>query len=157
MVGARKGTSLAELVVVVVILAAMAMVAVPRFSHALVRMKRAEAAAAKLVTDLRLTRSMAIRDAATNRGGYKLEMTGTAPYSGYRIEAVDTHQVAATHTFEPGVTVLCAGASRFVYLPLGNLKADESGTQITVAAEGMTLTLTLDAVSATGSVQCTKE
>lgn len=157
MAEARKGTSLAELVVVVVILAAMAAVAVPRFSHALVRMKRAEATAAKLMTDLRLTRSLAIRDAATNSSGYVLEMTGAAPYSGYRIEGVGTHEVAATHTFEPGVTVLCPGGARFVYLPLGNLKGDESGTQITVAAEGTTLMITLDAVSATGSVKCTKE
>jgi len=156
MVDARKGYSLAELVIVVAIMAVMAAVAIPRFSHGLVRRKKAEATAYKLMTDLRLTRSMAIRDAATNSKGYELEMTGSSPYSGYTIENRDTHVIVATHTFGTGATVTCPGLKKFVYLPLGNLKSDESGTRITVTAEGTTYTLTLDATSATGTVKCTK-
>ena len=156
MVDARKGYSLAELVVVVAIMAVMAAVAIPRFSQTVVRRKKAEVTAYKVMTDLRLTRSMAIRDAATNNQGYELDMTGSSPYSGYTIENCDTHEVVATHTFGTGATVTCAGVKKFVYLPLGNLKGDESGTRITVTAAGTTYTLTLDAVSATGTVKCTK-
>jgi type II secretory pathway pseudopilin PulG len=144
------------MLIVMAIIGVMTAMIVPRLSYGLIRKKKAEAAAYKLMTDLRLTRSMAIRDAATNSKGYKLELTGSSPHSGYTIKNVKTQEVVATHTFESGVTVSCPGVKKFVYEPLGNLKHDESGTQIAVAADGTTYTLTLDAVSATGSVKCTK-
>jgi Tfp pilus assembly protein FimT len=144
------------MLVALAIMGVMAALVVPRLSYGLVRHKKAEVAAYKLMTDLRLTRSMAIRDAATNDKGYKLEMTGSAPYSGYTIKNYTTLVVVGTHTFESGVAVSCPGVKKFVYMPLGNLKNDESGTQITVTADGMTYRLTLDAVSATGSVKCVK-
>ena len=156
MLKSRRGHSLAELIVVVVIIAVMSVVAVPRFSRAMVGRTTAETTAYTLMTDLRLTRSMAIRDAATNDKGYSLELTGASPYSGYTIENCKTHTVIATHTFHSGVTVNCPGAKKFVYVPMGNLKPDESGTQITVTGSGGTYTLTLDAMSATGIVKCTK-
>ena len=156
MTGSRRGYSLAEMLIVMAIIGVMTAMVVPRLSYGLVRKKKAETAAYKLMTDLRLTRSMAIRDAATNSKGYSLELTGTSPYSGYTIENYTTHEVVATHTFESGITVSCPGVKKFVYEPLGNLKHDESGTVITVVAEGTTYSLTLDAVGATGSVKCTK-
>ena len=156
MVKSRTGYSLVELVIVVAIVAVMAVVAVPRLSYSLVRRTKAEAGAYKLMTDLRLTRSMAIRDAATNNKGYELDMTGSAPYSGYTIQNTNTHTAVATYTFESGVSVTCPGVKNFKYQPLGNLKQDESGTQISVAASGTTYILTLDAVGDTGTVKCTK-
>ncbi len=147
------GFSLAEMLVVVAITGVMAAVVVPRLSYGLVRHKKAEATAYKLLTDLRMTRSLAIRDAATNTKGYKLEMTGSSPYSGYTIENYTTHEVVATHAFEANVTVSCTGLKKFVYEPLGNLKHDESGTVIIVAAAGSTYALNLDVVSATGAVK----
>jgi Tfp pilus assembly protein FimT len=127
--------------------------AVPRLSYGLVRHKTAETAAYKLMTDLRMTRSLAIRDAATNDKGYQINMTGSSPYSGYTIENRDTDAVVATHTFESGVTVTATGSDKFKFEPLGNLKSD-SGTQITVSADGKTFTLTF--VVATGAVKCTE-
>jgi prepilin-type N-terminal cleavage/methylation domain-containing protein len=149
MVRSKKGYSLTELVIVVAIMGVMAAMAIPRFSTSLVGKTKAEAAAYKLIADLRLARSMAIRDAATNDKGYEVDLTSTT----YTIENTKTHATVASHTFTSGVTVAWTGSSKFVFEPLGDLKSG-SGTQITLAAGGRTCTLTF--VAATGEIKCTK-
>jgi len=150
MARSRRGFSLAELVVVVAIMAVMAAMVVPRFSYGLVRRRKAEATAYKLMADLRLARSMAIRDAASNDHGFELDMTGSSPYSGYQIKNSKTGAVLDTQSFESGVTVTCTGSNKFKFEPLGNLKSD-SGTRITASADGRSFVLTF--VFATGAVK----
>jgi len=149
---ARRGYSLVELLVVVGIIAVMAMVAVPRFSYGIVSKTKAKAAAYRLVTDLRRTRSLAIQDAATNKKGYSLSMTGSAPYTGYQIENEDTKQTVDSCQFTSGVTATIQGPNKFTFEPLGNLKPG-SGSQITVIAGDGRYTISF--VASTGAVICT--
>jgi prepilin-type N-terminal cleavage/methylation domain-containing protein len=153
MVRSKEGYSLTELVIVVAIMAAMAAVAVPRFSFALVGRTKAEAAAYKLMADLRLARIMAISNAATNDKGYEVDLTGSSPYTGYQVISTKDNSVVRTITFSSGMTVTCTGSYKFRFEPLGDLKGD-SGSQIRVVGNGKTWTLTF--VAATGAVKCTE-
>jgi len=153
MARSRAGYSLAELIVVMAITAVMAAMVIPRFSYGLVSRKKADTTATKLMTDLRRTRSMAVRDAATNSKGFELDLSGSSPYPGYTIENADSRQVVDTVSFVSGVTVTCQGSSKFTFEPLGNLKTG-SGTQIAVVGDGKSFTLTF--VSATGMVKLTR-
>lgn len=145
----RRAFSLAELVLIVLILAVMAFVAVPRMQFATLRRQKADAAARKIATDLKLTRRLAVCDAAVNVDGYGLNMSGSSPYNGYEIENLDTSEVVDSYSIDSDVS--CTGGSRFRFGPLGNLLAG-SDTQLTVSAEGKSFTITV--VSATGAVKC---
>ncbi len=152
MAGKRKAHTLIELIVVVLILAALAFVAVPRFQYGALHRQRADTLARKIVTDLRHARVLAISNAATNTDGYALNMTGSAPYSGYEIVNLDTSTAIANGTFSIDSNISCTGGSSFEFGPLGSLTG--SDTQLTVTAEGKTFTINI--VSATGMVKCTE-
>ncbi len=62
----RSGYSLTELILVVLILALLACLAVPRLQYGAVYRAETDALAQKLVTDLRLARAQAILHAAEN-------------------------------------------------------------------------------------------
>lgn len=64
--GARRGLALFELVVVIAILALMGAIAVPRVAGVL-RRQRLDLASRRLMADLNLVRSMAIRDQAERK------------------------------------------------------------------------------------------
>jgi prepilin-type N-terminal cleavage/methylation domain-containing protein len=145
----HKGYSLAELVIVVAIMGVMAAMALPRFSNSLVGKTKAESACYKLIADLRLARSMAIRDAATNDKGYEIDLTSTS----YTIVNTKTSATVASHSFKSGVTVAWLNSNKFIFEPLGDLKGG-SGTQITLSAGGRTCTLTF--IAATGEIKLTK-
>lgn len=148
---AQKAFTLVEVLVVVVILGAMAVIAVPRLSVAVLARGKAEVAARKIVADLRLTRQLAISNAATNSKGFELDMVGLAPYETYDIKDRKNNTVTASHAIDPAVT--CTGASRFRFGPLGDLQDHFIyGTWLTLSAEGRTLTVTV--VPATGMVKC---
>jgi Tfp pilus assembly protein FimT len=145
----RAAFSLAELMMIVVFLGVFAYIAVPRFNLAVVSRYKAEGIAKKIATDLRLTRGLAISDAATNTKGFNLNMVGANPYGSYEIENDDTNVTVATHTIDSAVTV--AGVNKFFkFQPLGNLQTG-SDLQLTVSAEGKSFTITV--ISATGVVK----
>jgi hypothetical protein len=123
----------------------------PRLNFAIISKNKAEITAKKIVTDLRRTRRMAISDAAENTRGFKLNMVGPNPYTGYAIENNDTLETVDSHTIDSVIS--CTGGSMFDFGPLGNLKP-ASDTRLTVSAEGKTFTITI--VPATGMIKCTE-
>jgi hypothetical protein len=78
-------------------------------------------------------------------------MTGSAPYSGYQIQNLNTSTVVDSHTIDSNIN--CTGSSQFRFGPLGNLLTG-SGNQLVVSASGKTFTITL--TPATGTVKCTE-
>jgi len=148
----RSGSSLTELAVVVLILAILACLAVPRLQYGAVHRAEADALAQKLVTDLRLARAQAILHAAENSMGFALVMNGPpGRYDSYEILNLQDATVLAHHDIP--ASVRCAGGQRFEFGPLGHLK-DGSDTQLGVSFQGKTATLTI--VPATGMVRCTQ-
>jgi Tfp pilus assembly protein FimT len=147
----RTAYSLVELVIVVVFLGVIAAIAVPRLNFSSISGQKADTIAWKIVTDLRRTRSLAISNAANNTAGFALNMTGTAPYSGYEIQNLDTSATVDSHSIDSNI--YCTGSSLFKFGPLGNLLTG-SGNQLVVSASGKTFTITL--TTATGTVKCTE-
>jgi hypothetical protein len=145
--------SLVELIIIVMFVGICAVIAVPRLNFAAVSKYEAEALARKIVTDLRLTRRLAISDAANNTMGFELKMFGTVPYTSYKIENVKTHTIVATHTFDSGVSISCPTGIMFIFGSLGNLQVG-SGTEIIVSAEGKSFTINI--IPATGAIECTE-
>ena len=143
--------SFVELIIVVMLLGIFAVMAVPRFNYAIISRQRADTVARKIVTDLRLTRRLAISDAANNNQGYELKMVGSVPYHSYEIENVDSKATVSSHTIDSSITLGNPTGTRFMFGPLGNLEP-ASATQLTVSAEGKTFTITIN--SATGSIKC---
>lgn len=147
----REGYTLAELVIVVLILAILTCIAVPRLPYAAVRRVGAESMAQKLATDLRRTRAEAIVHAARNPSGFALIMDGPASrYSRYQIIDLGDSSVLVDH--EIPATVHCMGPRRFAFGPLGNLN-EGSGTELRVSSGGRTVTIHV--TSATGAVKWT--
>ncbi len=145
----RAAYSLVELLGVVVLLAIIAAVAVPRLNFSATSKLEADTVARKIVTDLRRTRRLAISDAASNTTGFALNMTGSSPYTGYDIENLSTAETVDSHTIDPDLD--CSGGADFQFGPLGNLKAG-SDTQLTISASGKTFTITI--TTATGLITC---
>lgn len=147
----RAAFSMLELVLIAIFLGVFAVIAVPRLNYAAISKQKAESTARKIVADLRLTRRLAINDAANNSEGFKLQMIGSAPYTQYKIVNDDTEEITRTYTIDSKVS--CTGGNRFAFAPLGNL-VPPSDNQITVAAEGKSFTITI--IRATGIVKCTE-
>jgi type II secretory pathway pseudopilin PulG len=147
----KSAFGLVELLIVVMWLGIFAAIAVPRLNFAAISKQQAETIAWKIVTDLRLTRRLAISDAATNSKGFDLNMLGEGPYTGFEIENADTKAIVVTHTIDPDVSV--TGDGKFKFTPLGNLQTG-GVLQLTVSAEGKSFTITV--FPATGTVKCTE-
>ena len=141
-----------ELLLMVIIFGILALIAMPRFNYAIVRQCKAEAAAKEIVSDLCLTRRLAISDAANNNVGFELTMLGGGPYTGYEIENSDTLATVASYAIDSDV--VCSGDNSFQFEPLGNLEAGGNG-QLTVSAEGKVFTITI--IQATGTVKCVED
>ena len=140
-----------EIILIVAFLGIFAVIAVPRLNYAIISKQKADTNAWKIVTDLRLTRRLAISDAANNTKGFELKMVGSVPYTSYEIENVDTHETVASHTLDSDVNISCPSGVRFIFGPLGNLDS-QSGDEITVSGQGRSFTITI--IEATGTVQC---
>ena len=147
----REAFSLVELILIVAFLGIFAVIAVPRLNFAIISKQKADIVARKIVTDLRLTRRLAISDAANNTKGFELKMVGSPPYNTYEIENVDTHATVASHTLDSGVSISCPTGIRFIFGPLGNLKSG-SGTTLTMSTGGRSFTITI--IPATGTIKC---
>lgn len=151
MMRTEKAFTLAEMIMVALLLGIIAMVAVPRLQYAFLRKQKADITANQITSDLWLARRLAISDAAANISGYALNMMGGAPYKSYRIINLKTNGVVDSITIDPEVS--CTGGASFKFGPLGNLLTG-SDTQLAVSAEGKSYTVTV--VSATGAVKCSQ-
>ena len=149
----RTGYSLTELVIMVVFIAIIAAIAVPRLNLSAASRLKADALAGKIVTDLRRSRRLAISDAAVNPAGFSLNIfsleDGAEPYGGYEIENLQTSETIDSHAIDPDIS--CTGGDTFQFGPLGNLKAS-SDTQLVISDSGKTFTITI--TPATGTVKC---
>ena len=143
--------SIVELLIIVIFLGVIAAMALPRLNFSASAEQKADTVAWKIVTDLRRTRGLALSNAANNPTGYALNMSGSAPYSRYEIENLDTAETIDSHTIDSAIT--CAGGAAFQFGPLGNLKAG-SDDQLTIQASGKTFTIAV--TPATGMVKCTE-
>jgi len=140
----RRAFSLAELMLIVVILGVFAAIAVPRLDYGIVKRYKAEAEARKIVTGLRLARALAISEAATNPKGFDLNMLGGSPYTGFEIENADTKAIVNTCTIDSDISV--TGDSAFKFEPLGTMQTGDG--QLTVSAEGRSFTITVSGATA---------
>jgi Tfp pilus assembly protein FimT len=147
----KAAFGLVELILIVAFLGIFAAIAVPRLNFAIISKQKADTFARKIVTDLRLTRRLAISDAANNTKGFNLNMLGSEPYNSYEIENDDTNIIVNTHTIDSDVTVTTPTGQNFKFTPLGNLEP-ASGTGLIVSAEGKSFTITIN--PATGAVKC---
>ncbi len=143
--------TLVEVITVVLILAILAAVAVPRINFAAVGGVRGDAAVRQIATDLRRTRANAILDAARNPKGFALVMTDGGPSDGYEI--VDLHDSAVTATCKIPEGVRCSGGQRFEFGPLGNLTGG-SDTELRITTDARTYTVEI--IPATGAVTWTR-
>jgi Tfp pilus assembly protein FimT len=143
--------SLVELLIVVIFLGIISVISVPRLNFSAISKQRAETVARKIVTDLRRTRRLAISNAAVNTAGFELNMTGSAPYTGYQIQNLNTSETVDSQSIDSSIN--CTGGSRFQFGPLGNLLTG-SDNQLIVSASGETNTI--DITAATGMIKCTE-
>ena len=145
-----KAYTLAELIVILVILGALALVVVPRLQFATLYRQQADTVAKKLVTDLRRTRRLAISDAKDNTDGFSLNRAGLT----YEIVDLSDGTTIPNGTFTIDSAMSCSGGTTFQFGPLGNLKTG-SDSQLTVSSGEKTFTISI--IPATGIVQCSEE
>jgi Tfp pilus assembly protein FimT len=142
----KNAHTLVELIIIVVILAAMVFMAVPRLRFTAMYRKQADTVARKIVTDLRRTRQLAISNAATNPNGFALNRSGLT----YQIvDGNGTPIPNGTFTVDSKITL--SGGTNFQFGPLGNLTVYDSN-QLTVSANGKIFTISI--TPATGMTQC---
>lgn len=146
-----RGFSLAELLLVVIILGALAAVTVPRFSVASIRTKQDEAFIHRLTADLRKTRMMAISNAADNSSGYKLQINTTAPKS-YQI--IDLQASQTVEIFPVDSDLMFSGTTQFSFTPLGALNP---ATNVWLNVNGHSKSWRYDIYGSTGAVRCTEQ
>jgi Tfp pilus assembly protein FimT len=145
----RQGYTVAELVVVVLILGVLTYVAVPRLPFTARKRNLAESTAWKIVTDLRRTRSLAILHAATNPQGYALDVRRRGGRMAYQILDLSTSRIIDSQTVDP--SVLCEGGPRFEFGPLGALKEGSDRALEVFAADHR---FAIAVIPATGMVKC---
>lgn len=145
----QKGHTFAELIVIVLILAALTYVTVPRFQLGAIDRGQAERAAWEIVTALRRTRSLAISEAATNSDGFALSIQQTDTTITYEIVNCGSNDVVDSHAIDSRIDL--SGEMAFEFGLLGALKASDDPTLEVTAADK---TFTIRVIPATGMVKC---
>jgi len=144
----RRAFTVTELFIIVIVVGVLAVIAMPRLDFSVISKQSAEVAARRIVTDLRRTRRLAISHAA-RASGFKLVMTGSAPYTGYEIISSPPEEVLDSYSLDPVVS--CAGGNLFQFGPKGEL-SENSSTWLTVSSKGKRYIIRI--TRATGMVEC---
>jgi Tfp pilus assembly protein FimT len=141
--------SLVELLVIVVILSVMAMVAVPHLQFGAIHRKQAEVAAARILSALRQTRSLAILNAVDHPEGYSLRLTTAGAVTTFDIIDAATSTVVESQTLDQSVSM--SSDALFTFTPMGALKTGTNAA-LSLSADGTTCTITV--LAATGMAKC---
>lgn len=143
----KKGFTLVEALLVLMFIAAMTVIAVPRMNFGFVNDTTAEAQSRRIATALRRTRRMAISDAAQNNSGYALRISDNS----YQIINLQNSQTVDTKEIEGNITI--TGSDEFRFGHLGNL-LNPSDNQLTVSSSDKSFSVTV--TPATGMVKCSE-
>lgn len=137
-----KGFTVAELILVVAVLAIMASIAIPRMGWATMGKVQSKTAARQFANYLKLTRSLAIMNASSNDIGYSLQLSASEPYTSYEIENEATGTIIKGPIAIPtGVT--CTGDYDFKFTPLGQLYSSVAlNAQFSKASDTSVVTVT---------------
>jgi len=148
----KGGYNFVELMLVLAIMSAIAVIAIPRLQFGAVARKQAEATAQTLVSSLRRTRSLALREAVTAPQGITLTLGGVSPHRYYEIKNAQTGFVMDRHELEESIDVAGLDGTSFRFGPYGNLQQG-SATQLRVTHGSWSTLITVTA--ATGMVTTT--
>ncbi|MEN6386781.1 MAG: prepilin-type N-terminal cleavage/methylation domain-containing protein [Phycisphaerales bacterium] len=146
-----KAVTLIELLIVVMIISVFTFVAVPRLSMSAVFKGKAQTSAAQIASAIRLCRTLAINNAATNQTGYSLNMTGSGNYTGFQIINLQSGQLIKTENIPSGIS--CTGASSFGFNALG-VRTGSAGN-LSISASGKTFIISV--ITNTGMVKCVQQ
>ena len=140
---ARTGFTLVELVLIVVVLAILASIAIPRMGWGTIGKVEVESTARQFSGYLRLARSLAITHASSNSEGYRVVLSRRQPYT-YSLINNDTSEVVK------GPIELPEGVSRsgnrtYRFTPLGNLSGSRE-LSVQFSKDGDTATVTVTPV-----------
>ncbi|MFH1504237.1 MAG: GspH/FimT family pseudopilin [Candidatus Omnitrophota bacterium] len=123
----RRSYSFIEVLFVVIVIAVLAAIAVPRLGLGFAVKMKVKTAAQRLVSDLRLTRRLAI----TNNQDYKLSVDSSAKE--YSIYDSSETQTGVTRTLDSTLTI--SADKDFIFESLGNASST-SDTSISLSADG---------------------
>jgi prepilin-type N-terminal cleavage/methylation domain-containing protein len=143
----RKGLTLVELIIVVLVIGVLAAISVPRLNYAAIQRQDVRGTAAELVANIRKTRSIAITHAVESPNGYAWIISNGA-YGIYPLNAGGQPGLAI-ETSEVNENISCSDAV-FKFTPLGTLILD-SDSGLTVSGQGISFNITL--IPATGMVE----
>ena len=123
----RRGYTLIELLFVVIVLAVLVAIAIPRLGIDFTVKMKVKTEAQRVVSDLRLTRRLAV----TNNEDYKLSVNSTN--NEYSIYDSSEAQVGITRSINSDITI--SADKDFVFESLGNAAA-ASDTSISLSTGG---------------------
>lgn len=105
---------------------------------------QSKTAAREFANYLKLTKSLAITNSATNNQGYKITLSPASPYTSYTIINADSMAtVKGPIDIPTGVT--CTGDAEFHFTPLGQLQGG-SGLSLQFSKSTNTSTVTVTAI-----------
>lgn len=147
----KKGFTLIEVIVVVILVAVMAAVALPHYRVDYTTKVRMKNAVLQIVSDIRYTRRLAVTDIDANRYIIRFYFADHT-YGIYRNSISQANLIGELNTIPSEITP--SGQRRYNFFQLGN--ANYSGSGI-LTLTGPSYTYTISVIKATGKVTITEQ